>query len=212
MNVGRWIIGGTVAGVVGAAAWAGITYASHKEFAWIALGIGALVGPGVRFGAGDDGGSSPGMTAVIIALLSIVVGKLIAVVLLAASLDIEGQMPVTTNDLVADLARDVVKERAAKGKRVAWPPGKSADTAENLADYPADVRQEATLRWQKLGADEQNRRVAEQKKETAALASEYRAELRGEVFQKSFGPINLLWFGLAALSAFKIGSGFSWNN
>ena len=42
-----WIIGGSIAGVIGTLAWGGIIYATDRESSWVAWGIGALVGFGV---------------------------------------------------------------------------------------------------------------------------------------------------------------------
>ena len=48
MKFAKWGLGGLVGGAIGAAIWAGIVYAIHVEIGWLAWGVGALVGLGVR--------------------------------------------------------------------------------------------------------------------------------------------------------------------
>jgi hypothetical protein len=54
-NLVLGIIGGSFGGLIGAALWAAITYFSEYQVGWIALGVGFLVGYGVRkLGRGID--------------------------------------------------------------------------------------------------------------------------------------------------------------
>jgi hypothetical protein len=207
MNIGKWIAGGAVGGLIGAAVWAGVAYTTHHEVGWIAWGVGFLVGFGVRLAAGETHGGPPGVTAVGIAFLSILVGKFAAVWLVVSGFD--PKTTVTPQDMISSIADDIVKERTAKGKRVNWPPGMSSDKATEQKDYPADIWQEASKRWEQFGPVEQARRMAEQKEQMERFKSEFRGTLRTEAFKHSFSPFDILWFMLAAFTAFKIGSGLT---
>lgn len=75
--------GGFIAALVGALIWAGITYASGYEIGWIAVGIGFLVGITVKV-LGRGVTSTFGIVGGGMALLSVVLGKALAIVALVA--------------------------------------------------------------------------------------------------------------------------------
>ncbi|MCP4379103.1 MAG: hypothetical protein GY794_23390 [bacterium] len=72
------VIGGLVAAVVGAGAWAVITVVTEYQIAWMAIGIGCLVGLTVR---GLGKGISPvfGLVGAGCALLGCVLGNLMSI-------------------------------------------------------------------------------------------------------------------------------------
>lgn len=71
------VIGTFLGAVVGALVWGGLTYATGYEIGYVAWGIGALVGIGAKLG-GARGTTASGMAAAL-ALVSIFVGKVLAV-------------------------------------------------------------------------------------------------------------------------------------
>ncbi|HSG72044.1 MAG TPA: hypothetical protein VLA12_16620 [Planctomycetaceae bacterium] len=85
MAIMIWIVGGSIAGVLGALAWGGIIYATEREIGWIAWGVGAVVGFGVAVTAQGNAGELSGIIAVVISLLSIFAGKVFGVYLLLGS-------------------------------------------------------------------------------------------------------------------------------
>src|SRR5262245_9387722 len=102
MNIGKWVIGGLVGGRIGAGIWAGIVYATHRQIGWIAWGVGALVGVGVRLAAGEEYGPKPGVTAAVIAILALIAGKFAAVYLIVSSLGLgEVKVSVTAESMIA---------------------------------------------------------------------------------------------------------------
>jgi len=73
-NLGLGIIGGAVGGLLGAVAWATVTYLTEYQIGWLALGVGFLVGLGVRFlGKGID--RVFGIVGGVIALVSVALGN-----------------------------------------------------------------------------------------------------------------------------------------
>lgn len=204
-KVAKWIGAGLVAGLVGGGIWAAVAYGTNSEFGWIAWGIGGLVGFAVRLAAQEDEGPGPGITAVLIALLSIVGGKYAAVSLIVASFDVE--VKITPDDMIQQTADTIVKERQAKGKRIAWPAGVKPEEASEAKDYPPDVWREATQRWQKLPPDEQKRRMDQAKQEYKEVVGKLRGALHGMAVREMFGPFDILWFLLASLTAYRLGSG-----
>lgn len=74
---------GLVGGLIGAVIWAVITVASGYEIGWIAWGLGGIVGFCVRAASSDHhDGSTPGMVAAGLSILSICLGKFLAAIFL----------------------------------------------------------------------------------------------------------------------------------
>jgi hypothetical protein len=207
----KWVIAGTIGGVVGAAIWAGITYSTNYEIGWIAWGIGVLVGFAVRVAAGDSDGFGPGIVAAVIAVLSICGGKYAANALLVnhAMGQMATDLKVTDDDMVHSLAGSIAGEWSSSGKKLKWPKDNSLETAEALSDYPADVVAEARKQWGAKPAAEKQELMAAQTEMFQKLTNELAGEIRHQGFMASFAPMDLLFFLLAVMSAFKLGSGLT---
>lgn len=210
-----WIIAGLVAGAVGAAVWAAVVYYSGWEIGWIAWGMGVLVGIAVAAGARGEVGASTGVGAGCIAAASVLGGKLVVTQLVvndymesADASEIEEMLAVTDERLVAVLANQLVDEREAAGELVSWPEYDEEDPDVPLAEtYPAEIWADAQARWD--NADESYR--AQHRAYVEALTDQARDAVRGYIvergFLESFTAWDLLWLGLAVLSAWRIGSG-----
>ena len=200
--------GGLVAGLIGAAIWAGIAYATDREVGFVAWAIGGLVGFGVRVGAQEKVGFGVGGLAVGVALLAIVVGKFAAVSLAVSDLKIdELDVRVTDEDMTADLADQVSREWRAKGKNVELPPNSNPKTVADTRGHPPAVWQEAKKRWNALPAAERQNRIAAEQQKMDRIKDELPAAIRQRGFEESFSAFDLLWAFLAAVTAFRIGSG-----
>ena len=71
------IAGGVIGGLIGAALWAVITYLSEFQIGWMSVGVGFLVGYGVRLlGKGID--KSFGVVGGVIAFLAVALGNFLA--------------------------------------------------------------------------------------------------------------------------------------
>lgn len=206
----KWFAAALVGGAIGAAIWAGITYFTGYEIGWIAWGVGVAVGFAVRVSAGNEQGVGPGAMAVIGVLLALLAGKYAAVHLIVGR-EI-GNMPevaVSPADLQIGIADDVVAEMTEQGKTLVWPAGQSVETAEEAAHYPPEVWAEAERRWNELPPAEQQQQIAERKTLIQEFSGAIQEMATREGFADSFSPMDLLFFGLAVFSAFKIGSGMS---
>ena len=73
----RGAVVGAVAGAVGAFLWAAITVATMFQIGWLAVGIGFLVGAGVRWG-GRGVTTAFGVVGAAIALISVVAGNFLS--------------------------------------------------------------------------------------------------------------------------------------
>lgn len=209
----RAVLGGLVAGVIGALVWAGIAVGLSLEIGWIAWAIGGLVGFGVALGNRGAGGTATGILAVVFSAMSILAGKYAAVQMTMPDAEEIVEMYVSNLDneefLLSYVADDVAREFSAAGRRLNWPPGVDPENAATQAEYPADVWKEAVIRWDGLTKEgkEQFRDAREQelRANVQAAMPEIRAAAAEEGFFGSFGGLDLLFFGLAMLTAFKIG-------
>ncbi len=76
MMVGTGLVGGAIGSVI----WGVIIYYTEYEVGYVAILVGVLAGTGVRVGASEwDYGWGPALTAVGVAIFSIIVGKTLAV-------------------------------------------------------------------------------------------------------------------------------------
>lgn len=202
----KWLAGGLAGGAIGAMIWAAIGYSIDYEIGWIAWGVGLLAGLGVRAGAKDDVGVAPGLVAVVAAVLGILLGKFVVVTLIVQGMGAGGPVEDTQFLVVRDMADEIAYEWEEQGRPLNWPPGMSVDVAYEREDYPADLWAEAELRWTSLPPEQQQDLIRQYQENLAMIPG----ALIGFVFVASlFSPWNLLWFGLASVTAFRVGSGAS---
>lgn len=211
------VIGGVIGGVVGAAVWAGVSYATGYEIGWIAWGIGGLVGLGVAWGDKGASGHLAGIVAVIISLCAILAGKYAAVQfvidkhLTADSLAGEMTAAIETDEFMRSYVADrVVEKYEAAGKPVNWPEGMSVEEATVEAEYPPDVWADATARWEAM-SDSERGDYRQQVRDTmtadlAQAISGFRGDMIAEGFKQSFSAMDVIFFLLAVVTAFKIAS------
>lgn len=209
----RCSIAALVSGAIAAAVWSGITYATGMEIGWIAWGVGLVVGIAVRMAAGGTDGVGPGTIAVIGAVLALIAGKYAAVHLMVrhelGDVVSSEAMNYTAEDMKVSLADDIVGEWEEAGKKVVWPTGKSLEDASSQADYPPDVWAAAVARWDAMKPAEQEAQIQERKDAMAMVSGMLQDEITEQGFKSSFSPIDLLFFGLAVVTSFKVGSGMS---
>ncbi len=210
MKIGKWILAGSIGGAVSAGIWTAIAYSTGYEIGWIAWLVGVVVGFCVRMAAGDDEGYGPGITAVGIAVLALLVGKYATVSLLVDKHFQEKMGAVTqinSSHFQVTLCSEVVQEWTTAKKKLTWPPGKTAELAEGINDYPQAVRDEAQKRWAAKPVAEQQALIAERQQSVDEAMGGLRSMLKTAAFKSSFNGYDILFFFLAIASAFKMGSG-----
>jgi len=223
MSVVKMAIGGALAGLIGAGIWAGIGYFTGLEIGWIAWGIGMLVGIGVRVVGSQEvatfdkaqrrmvrsrvGAEGPlaGMVAAVLAVVSVLAGKyaLVHLFLSAPASSLEEYLDDDT--MISSFADEIVVDRESRGTPVSWPAGVKSEEAYERADYPPDIWIEAESRWNAL-PEEERANLKKAQAELIGMALGNMEEAQSAVFLSSFGVFDLLWFGLAAVTAFKLGA------
>ncbi len=204
----KWLIGGTAGAAIGGLIWVAVGYFAGAEVGYIAWGIGLLAGIGVRVAA-DEEGMGTGIAAVAAAALCIVVSKYLVVTLLVNKelADMADDFKPTPEDMIAREADEVAEEFKAAGKKLRWPNGMNMLEATTQADYPTDVWAEATKRWNSVPADQQAERMAEVESGTREMTEFLAGAVKDNAFKSSFNFYDLLWFALAAFTAFRVGAG-----
>ena len=201
------LIGGAIGSGVGAAIWVAVGYFLNAEVGYIAWGIGALAGIGVAAGSKNESAAT-GVVAVVCAVVAILGAKYMVVSMLVDKGMAEESMPIMDDEsMIVRIADEVVAEREAAGQQVKWKRGMSVDIADEEVDYPAPIWAEAEKRWLEKPADERERLIAEENELMEEFAGALASGIKESAFTESFSPVDLLWFGLAAFTAFRIGSG-----
>jgi hypothetical protein len=211
MNTIGGIIGGLIGGLVGALLWAGISAWTGYEIGWIAWGIGGLVGLGCVKG-GKGGGVPVAVIAVVITILSLVAGKYAAVeFILAGQVGNKDEFIQTAiaeldgEDMVISyLADDIIQERFSRGEAVEWPEGVDPIEAAEQADYPPDVWMEAASVWEQMAADEKVAYREQLSEQIRININAWYDEVSMIGFAESFSLMDLIFFGLAVVTAFQI--------
>ena len=85
-----------------------------------------------------------------------------------------------------------------------WPAGVDPNQASSPSDYPADIWAQATSRWEQMpDADRQAYRESLGEQVRKNIEESY-AQISQEAFFGSFAAMDLLFFGLAIVTAYKI--------
>jgi hypothetical protein len=224
---GRPLLFGMAGGVIGAVVWAAVAYGLGLQRGWIAIGVGALVGFGVRLG----GGCYPvhGLLAAGIAVVAICAGKVAAVNLVIRNSP-EFRKAVSGQPLVREMMNlafsqevyEEIKQNAQAFRKVKDKSGYAAFLVERgicAAAKPEDVTPEDIADFEADGLPVLQRFIAEDpsyeqwktqekdllmKKVSSEVASE--ASLK-DMLKASLGIFDILFFLLAIGAAYRIPAG-----
>lgn len=196
----RGFMGSIIGGAIGAFIWVTFSYGTGYELGFIAWAVGALAGYGMARGSDCCGSQAAGALAAIVAFTAIPCAKLAVVHLNTRELLADAAV-YTEDDVLSDFAYDDVMARYDAGEL----------TDEDLENYwelgpDDDMLAAAQQRWDSMSASQQKQHLEE--KSAAARedvkSATFALNLIGFLF--SFGAFDLLWFGLALTSAYRLGS------
>lgn len=180
------ILGDLIGALLGATLWTLIGYFAHREVSLIAWAIGGLVGLGVRVGSKEWDGVTPGLIAVSIASLTIIISKFLVVFIIVKSFtnEIHDVIKVEPTDMIARLADDIAADRIAKKKKITWPAGITLENAKNQNDYPKNIWKEAEKKWNDMPQDVRDKKIKNKEDEIHDKVGSIETEARGDVFRK----------------------------
>lgn len=209
MGLIKALIGGIIGGAVGAGIWAAIAYFANYELGIIAWAVGGLVGFGVGAGAGNSASTGTGVLAAIIALASVAGGKYFAV---HATVDkfaqkVTHEITITDDDAKMFMADSLIPEYESNGQALKWAEGKDKESAENPADYPKDLWEDAGKRWQAMSPNDQEAYRKSVEETRKSQVQQFAGTVEKEAFSNSFSLFDLLWAFFAVGTAFRLGSG-----
>lgn len=197
----KGIIVGIIAGVLGALVWALVAFYFEAEIGYLAWGIGIAVGLAVAWGT--EGGPKNGIIAVVIAVVAIIAGKYAAVEIAIASAKSQSSHSLDDEEyLMTWLASAIAYNIQEDGGQVNWPKGVTADTAENMEDYPVNIWMTAQAGWAAMSDDDR----ASFKSDVQAQIDSNLNQVRSKGFMESFSGFDIIFFLLAISTAFKIAS------
>lgn len=213
MDTIRGVVGGIIGGVIGAAVWAGVVYFTGYEVGWIAWGLGALVGFLYARGC-HAGGVLAGILASIITIGSIGLGKYTVVELTiqqeigTEEEAIETFMVKIQNDefVISLMTDELIDARLSRGEEIAWPTEVDPETAGPSEVYPPVIWAEAKSTWETMSPLDRETYRAELAATITVEIQEFYGSIAGYGFIGSFGVMDLLFFGLAIVTAFQIAS------
>lgn len=206
------IIAGVLAGAVGAAIWAAISYYANLEIGYVAWGIGILVG--IAVAATGENGVPAGIAAVLITIVALLAGKLAAVEI--AVQDMRGEMESWTDvdsemsdeDLTAHIAGKIASEREAAGETVDWPEVDYEQDVPLAETYPQNIWQQANKQLKSMNPEQQDavreEAMAARREFAETMGNALAGAAREEGFMASFGVLDLIFFGLAIITAWGI--------
>lgn len=185
----RALAGGVAGGVIGVVLWASVTYFTGYEIGWVAWLVGVLTGAGASTAIENRGGILVGMLACVIAIGSVGVGKIAMARLEASEAIANIGHNFTDEDAVLHMARTEPQNAAS---------GEDDDDAATL--------DRAAARWESMSETERDAYRLQ-------AANEVRQEMEANAeavtvvtLAGSLSPYDLVWIGLAGVSAFKLGS------
>lgn len=201
------------AGFLGAVAWAGLTYALYQEIAFLSILTGLGVGFAMHHGAAPKTNSWTGLIAGVIMILSFMGGKYAAIELVFeyfysdASWEQERQRA-NEDEAYAKtyMAEVIVREYTTEGKPVYYPPEASRDHPESGKDYPANVWEEATARWQDMTPAEHEAFLDQEFSLNKAYFESKSDDLIKEGFLRSISTMQIIMLAIGCFIAFKIAS------
>lgn len=210
MAVVKWLIAGLIGAGIGGAIWVAIAYYANYEVGYVAWGIGLLAGLGVRrtMDASEINPAS-GVAACGAAIMMIAMSKYYVAHLAAKDAVAQFTAGKLWNDPIAQIAADVIKEKEAAGETVSPPEFRENETApgEMEVTFAPEIQAEAQTRWDAMPEAERSELEEAQRIQGEAAAAEMVSEFRDLAFKGSFGPYDLLWFGFAMVTAYKVGRG-----
>lgn len=206
----RWLIGGLIGAAIGAVVWVSIGYALNAEVGYVAWGIGFLCGLGVQLVGGEHDGYVPGFVALLCAALSILVSKYLVIsILISSAMGDAPGIDLGPENMIAFFSEQIIAEKESSGKKVKLPPAYEDEDAPVQQRFPKAIWRDAKKKWDELAPNEQTAMIEEREQIFNDAMEEIGGVMKQQAFMESFNAFDLLWFGLAAFTAFRVGSGLA---
>jgi hypothetical protein len=203
------LILGLIGALVGGAVWTGITYATGYEIGYVAWGIGFLVGMCVKIGAAENEGAAYGALALLLSVLAILGAKWMVADLLVKKhfAEFMKTAQISDQELTYEYVDVVLDEMEKEKQEIKWPGEFTRENAELPEHFPAGVWDKAAEKFKALSDSEKQVKRIEREKFNKTLVETLVESSRNEAFKNSFGVVDIIFFVLAAYTAYSIGAG-----
>lgn len=201
------IIGAVAGGIIGAIIWAAITYFTGYEVGYVAWGIGAMIGFFSAYLGGA--GMTNGLICAVMAALSIIAGKAIAVKVI---LDKEMNQGMEEVDLVLEPVYQAYQAENQAYQKIS----SEEEMRQFMISYeytlntnPSDIEDIEIQEFK------QNTAPYYDKIDNGMTFEEFRADILSadedlsivNILKEDLNIMDFLFFGLGVFTAFKLGSG-----
>lgn len=214
MSSWKWSVAAAVGAAIGALIWIALGAQFDAPLGGCAVLVGLLSGIGLRLIAGeaeDEERLVRGATAVIIAVLAIVVAKYNVAAQTMVTQEEEYWQNFTTVDeesMISLFADQIVLAQMNQGETIPWPDeDMTYEDAIWEDDYPPEIWAQARARWLALSESEQRARQAAHQADVQRLVEYHLRQPRRTAFYASFGSWDVVWFAFACSTAFVIAGG-----
>ena len=218
------IIGASIGGAIGATIWLVVQIFTGYEIGLLAAGVGALCGIGAAiFSRG--GNAWAGSVAVVIALISVFLGKILIATLFIAGGDfmreaIEAEMlnPLTADTITQDfiyerLIDEIAQDRIDRNIPIDWEDDITLEFASWPYDYPQDLVDETRERWESMTPEDQQSFTDDHLVLYNDGVREYNQELEDELAElDAFSLSDLFTFWDILWAFFAIGAAWQFGN
>ena len=192
----RAVIAGAVAALVGGGLWALVVIGTRYEVGWLAWGVGALVGV-VMSRATPARGQTVALLGAVIAGIGLLSGKALIAAYTVSARSV-------TQEIVSDSTLVLQAASWHLDTEIGWPEGIQAQLDALGGD---DTLSDAL--WQEMMAASAAHAGAWTSADSSAIAAAYADAILVRLgtldrLRMQFGLWDLLWFGLAVVTAFRI--------
>ncbi|MFK7884733.1 MAG: hypothetical protein AB8F26_11185 [Phycisphaerales bacterium] len=213
-------IGACVGGLLGAFLWAVLIIAFNIELGYAAIGVGILCGFGAALGARGNGGMITGVIAALVTLFAISTGKMFAVIHFTDQMiaEYEAENDAYYENLsnsersdiaIVDFADEYLSDQLESAElddqtREAY--DRALVESYEPSDYPAEVAQIARDRYDAMTPEAKDDYFDVLQSQIEPITEAEKNDLYAEGFAATFGLLDIVFFLIAVVAAFKVGS------
>jgi predicted Zn finger-like uncharacterized protein len=196
-----WPVFGLGGGILAGVIWVAVGYLFQREVGYIAWAVGLCVGLGVRLAAGDRSGIGAALMAIALSFFVILSCKFTVAYLLTAKF-VNNIAAIDDDDGVKFVLAMKTESQEALNEAAAGRKGTDHNlgNATTFDELPQSVQEKTERRWKKMTADEKK----ELRNEARGVGQVPTLFLAFFAFIASFRILDVLWFGLASFTAFRV--------
>jgi hypothetical protein len=202
----RMVVATAITGAVCAGVWMLVVYQFQTD-RFLAVLTGSLIGVGAIKGARGDGGFLVGLTAAVVALITILGGRYGGVGMLVDDHLKVAQRNLEVNEeiVMVFLVREVADDWEEEGRELDWPLGVRPDPITDEEDCPPELWDAAQERWAQMSPSQQRNYTYQVEDMVTENMEMFASEAKGVVFAATITPRFMLGLFFGVVAAFATG-------